>query len=1121
MKPTQVIDLFANIKNSIVSFISVLMFAALGVAVFLGISWAKPALENGGEGMFNQGSFHHFQIQYPYGLTQSDLEELSHVEGVSQIEPEYQSFQAWRKNGKEFTVKLQSLGESIDTPIVVKGELPTRPNELAFHAESAERLGVSVGDTITFEKDANESAKAKKNKTDSDGMEYLKNGSFKVTAIIKSADYASHEISSYGISTSPTGTVDALAWATDDAFDASAYQDGYPVVNVRCDSLADKRTFTNEFQQASDAIQEPLEILGTKLATARYESLHGQVQKEVDEGQKKLDDGQKTIDETEAKIAQGEKDIADGEKKLEDGRAELAQGRAEGQAELDDAYRQLMEGEAAKSEAEAKINDATTKINEAQERIDEADRLIATANDEVTDAEQFKADCDAELSKGKITQEEYNRLLDNRGAQVNERLQPLATEYGVDVPKIDHSNFGIALSTTRKALDNSESIPVVVEGEKMTLGEARKRLNSARSELEAAQNEYDQKVKELDDGWALYREGQQTLEQETAKAEKEIFDGEKKLEDAKTQVEDGKRQVEDGKRQVEDGKPVLEEGKALLAQMPNYSWTVLPRSYNLGLCELTVFSDVTNSLSISMAALFIIVGLLVSYFAMSRIVREQVTQIGTKKALGLRQGEITASFLWYSGISVAVGAILGALGAYFIVEGIINGVLGSMFAFGPYPSFFGWELFLIISVIELVLILGTTYLACRTILKQHAVDLLRGDNPSLGKPHFYEKWGIWQKLPLFIQIIVNNCINEKRRALSTIVGVAGCTALIVTAITLNNDVMKSYDRHFENVYGFNAIAYVESEPKDAANNVESALKERGFLASRIFRGNYFMLQPDGEMGITRVIVPMDNEAFGQLYHVNPIQGGTVDLSADGAWISQAYAEHFGAKVGDNIALDDSNGNRHQVPILGIQEFWLSCNEMVIGKQYFEKEFGDSTPNCVLCQTNGTPVADVEQELKSKSIEGFYSIIDSAAIEYESFDTFSAVSTAVVIVYIVLSALMAIVVLLNLNIMFIAEKKRELIVLMINGFSIKDARHYISYDNIALTAVGIIVGILLGVIMGSITVLSIEPVTGVFIKSPDGIAILTGILGSALLAIVMALISLRRINKFELTDINRF
>ena len=120
----------------------------------------------------------------------------------------------------------------------------------------------------------------------------------------------------------------------------------------------------------------------------------------------------------------------------------------------------------------------------------------------------------------------------------------------------------------------------------------------------------------------------------------------------------------------------------------------------------------------------------------------------------------------------------------------------------------------------------------------------------------------------------------------------------------------------------------------------------------------------------------------------------------------------------------------------------------------------------------------------------------------------------------LAVLMAMVVLLNLNVMFIEEKKRELIVLMINGFSVKDAKRYIYNDSIVLTAIGIVCGLILGCIMGSITVGSVEPSTATFVKDVDWVAVAAGIAGSAILAFVMSAIAMRRIPKFKLTDINK-
>ena len=112
MKRTQVTDLFANIKSSFVSFFSIFMFAALGVGIFLGISWAGPALENAADAMFDKGSYHNFQILYPYGLTENDLAQLAEVEGVTEVEAGFQCFETIHKDNRKYTVKVQSIGET-------------------------------------------------------------------------------------------------------------------------------------------------------------------------------------------------------------------------------------------------------------------------------------------------------------------------------------------------------------------------------------------------------------------------------------------------------------------------------------------------------------------------------------------------------------------------------------------------------------------------------------------------------------------------------------------------------------------------------------------------------------------------------------------------------------------------------------------------------------------------------------------------------------------------------------------------------------------------------------------------------------------------------------------------
>nr|MCR5583538.1 ABC transporter permease [Eggerthellaceae bacterium] len=330
-----------------------------------------------------------------------------------------------------------------------------------------------------------------------------------------------------------------------------------------------------------------------------------------------------------------------------------------------------------------------------------------------------------------------------------------------------------------------------------------------------------------------------------------------------------------------------------------------------------------------------------------------------------------------------------------------------------------------------------------------------------------------------------------------------------------------YDRQYTDVYDFNAIAYVNAGEDGAITQVKDALASQGATATPVIRKGFITTQPNGERGTIRLVVPENANEFASLYHVRGIEGSpeTLDLSAEGVWVSQGYANHTGAKVGDNVVFADAGGSTYEAPILGFYEYWLIGHEMIMGRDYYEKVFQtDYQPTVVIAKTGDKSVGDMGQALAD--VKGFDSIVDDAETQYNNFNTLARVSSTVVLVYGALAVLMAIVVLLNLNVMFIEEKKHELIVLMINGFSVKDAKRYIYNDTIVLSAIGIFFGVVLGCFSGALAVTAVEPPTAAFVKSVDWPAVFIGVFGSALLAFIMSAIALRRIPRFNLTDINK-
>lgn len=559
---------------------------------------------------------------------------------------------------------------------------------------------------------------------------------------------------------------------------------------------------------------------------------------------------------------------------------------------------------------------------------------------------------------------------------------------------------------------------------------------------------------------------------------------------------------------------VLPAMQQRLTNMPDLSWTVLTRSYNGALLLLEGFVGVTSNLRWSMASLFLVVGVLVCYSALSRLVHEQVTRIGTKKALGFRAREVNRLFFCYSGLCVALGLILGVILAVNLVEHLLIRTLGNRFIV-PTNLYVNVVDVGFMGILQVVLILGATWLAVRGVLRRHAVELLAGETPPTAKPRFYEHWGIWKRMGLLAQTTINNCINDKRRVVGTLIGVAGCTALVVCAIMLRENVMDSFSRQYETICHYDAVGTVSAKGADQGIKL---LTDASMRATPVTMNSYVLERPDGGLDAANVVVPHDWESFSALYVMHPVysQG---DVSK-GVWVSQAYHEHMGANVGDTLTITNGMGISYSLPIAGFFEWHLLSNQVVVSSDVYKDIFGsDALVNKLLIDTNGKGYEEAAVVLKGS--DGFEGVSDDYTANKSGFNEFASIANIVVAVYLALAIAMAACVLLNLDVMFVNEKKRELIVLMICGYSLKDARGYIWHDSVALTALGILCGVLMGSVAGGATIRSIEWANASFLHGVSWMATACGVAGTTVLATLALLVALRHIRGFDLTDINRF
>ena len=708
------------------------------------------------------------------------------------------------------------------------------------------------------------------------------------------------------------------------------------------------------------------------------------------------------------------------------------------------------------------------------------------------------------LAEGKDVLDENQEAYDREKAKYDEAVAKGEAEYAEATETLDEKKQ--ATAPLRAQVEAGRQALAQMRAE---LAEAECLYAQKKAELEEAQRTYNNKLAEFEDAKRKLEENRLGLE-----------DAKKALEDKRGELEDAKKTLADARRDLEDAKSKLEDAREKLKEMEACEWVVSSRFENGGVMNVSEIISMVGNVRWAMALLFVLVGLFVCYSAVSRLVNDEVVQIGTKKSGGFRESEIALEYFWFSGLAVALGTLVAGVVAVPVVEGIIIPAEANSFTLSTIKPCFNLGQLLVGGGIELVLILLSAWLAIHNLLKQNAVDLLRGMRQARATEHFYERTKLWDRMSLYAQTIVNNCVNDTRRLTATIIGVAGCTALIVTAVTLESNVLSSFKHQYERIYGFDSIVYLDKDSQEAAAHVSDALLAMGVKSAPVHIDRVQVRRPDGYRNVATIIVPGDIASFKEVYHLLPRSGPEANVGGMGVWVSQTYADHMGLVAGDEMSVTDSYGKTHTFKIAGVFTFYNLRYELVMSPEQYLAEFGSAfTNNALLAQVGQADRGEVRETLLKT--EGYSAFEDDYDKSSYGFQQLESLLRTVVFVYLLLSALMALVVLLNLDIMFVDEKKYELIVLMINGFSARDTQAYIYHDSIVLTVLGIALGVGLGSVMGNVTVRALEPSIGSFIKSFNVLAAACGVVGAGVLSVAVLMFSLQRIPRFKLTDINRY
>ena len=643
--------------------------------------------------------------------------------------------------------------------------------------------------------------------------------------------------------------------------------------------------------------------------------------------------------------------------------------------------------------------------------------------------------------------------------------------------------------------------------------EADRELEVARAEIEENEEKLNEARTAIADQESVLEDARAMLEQLTqlgdaASAqrmalEQEIARGETELEYARDELAEGEQELTDARQELAGA-----EAEADNLQLQDW---ILSGRENVGdIRGITTITDTIRGLSIVMALLFLLVAVVISFAAITRVIREQRALIGAQKALGFTPAEIFKHYTLYNLICGILGTLLGWLLGILIVENMSLYIFVPKFCLGDVPLTFTWSTALLSGALCLVVFLAATLLTCTKLVREPAVDLLRGEVPARGKRLFFEKWGFYQKLNLYSRTMVKNVLSDKGRMATTMVGVMGCTALLVACFSMKLGIQNALGTHFDQCASYNYRLVVDSQTgsvKDFAQLLEDENISCTLIQDKL---KNFRVE-DGRWESAHVVAVPDTQTLEGFIRLRDIHTGeALSVPEDGVLVSRRAAEELQLSAGSTIELMDENGKTHTATVAGVFEHYLPYHQIVTSETYYARVMGEEAdPSVFLLQGDVSALrGQVEEQ------EGFLSLRDNSQYERSGgeLDMVIAVCT-------VLSAVMSVLVLLNQISMYISSKARELAVMRVNGYTLSQTKAYVYKDNVVLIVLGLLAGCLFGVAMAYIDVRVIEAGAEHYVRSPNLFACLLACGIMVVFAVVVNLIALRRIKHLNLTKVS--
>ena len=599
--------------------------------------------------------------------------------------------------------------------------------------------------------------------------------------------------------------------------------------------------------------------------------------------------------------------------------------------------------------------------------------------------------------------------------------------------------------------------------------EADEKISESRAELEKnradGQSSLDDAKKQLDDTQSQLDEQAKQLEQIKALSPKDYEAGKAQLDEGCKQLEQGRADYEaslaEFNEKIADGESQLADAEKELSKLKKPDTYVLGRNTNIGYACFESDSEIVAQVARIFPIFFILVAALVCMTTMSRMVEEQRTETGVLKALGYSEASIMGKFMFYSGLAAVIGCVLGFAVGTVLFPRVIWMTYELMYLNLPMRYLFDKKMAAAALAASLLCSIGTTWISCRVELRETAAQLMRPRSPKAGKRVLLEYIPfIWEKLKFLHKVSIRNIFRYKKRFFMMIIGISGCTALLVTGFGIKDSIAGFAEVQYDTIQTADAQAGFKTENGDIPENVRELLAEDADGYLPMYTGSWDLLYGKKVKSIT-LNAPEDYSDFGKYFDLHTESGETVSPPQEGeAVVSHSVSERYNVKKGDEIVLRNEDMKELHLKVTGVFENHV-YNYVFTTFGTLEKQLGTSQ------ELNSAYIdfpadADVREAAKELSRNSSVTVVTQFQDLKVRLSKMMSSLDYIVLIVIVSAAGLAFVVIYNLTNINITERVREIATIKVLGFFRRETSAYVLRENIALTAIGTAVGLVLGI-----------------------------------------------------------